>query len=196
MNPEQKAKMASLSRSNPEHEIVVTHVTIRQSIFFLILKLIFIELLAALFVVGFHTLLFSTDIISSAFGDTQVFNVPFYILLVLIKSFIMIVVIMIWLEEYYEITPQEVIHKNGFIFKLEERNKLTHIGSVTIEQGLLGRIFNYGTLKLYNWTQEKNVYLYLIHNPRKYHHILETLLPDADEGKRVLREHVIEEDRV
>lgn len=196
MNSEQKAKLSSISERYLEHEIVVTHVTIRQSIFFLILKLMLIEMIAGLFIIGFHTLLFTTDIVQSVFIDTQVFNIPFFIILVLLKTYLMIVVTIMWIEEYYEITPKEVIHKNGFIFKVEERHKLSHIGSVTLDQGFLGRVFNYGTLRLYNWTQEKNIYLYLIHNPRKYHHILETILPEADEGKHVFREHVIEEEKV
>jgi len=196
MNVEEKTKMAGLSKIDPKHQIVVTHVTIRQSIFFLILRLIILEILAGVLVIVLHTILFSTDIVETIFGNAQVFNTPLFILLILIKTIVMIVVVMMWLEEYYEITPREIIHKNGFIFRFEEQNKLIHIGSVTLEQGLFGRIFNYGTIKFYNWTQDKTSYLYLIHNPLKYYHILQSLLPEADEDKRVVREHLIEEEQI
>lgn len=104
----------------------------------------------------------------------------------------MIFIIIQWLNQYYEITPKEIIFKRGFIFKKEERNTLDHLGSIEVDQGLLGRIFNFGTIKLFNWATEKNFPLYLIHNPMKYHFILQTLLPEADKKKKVFREHLIE----
>lgn len=108
----------------------------------------------------------------------------------------MIYVIVTWLEEYYELTPTEVIHKKGFLFRQEERYTLDHIGSITIEQGLFGRIFNFGSLKLFDWALEENIYIYLIHSPRKYHNILETLIPEADREEKVFREKIIDEEDV
>jgi hypothetical protein len=108
----------------------------------------------------------------------------------------MVFVITQWVNEYYEITPKEVIHKTGFFLKKEEKHMLEHLGKLEIEQGLLGRIFNFGTLKLNNWALGKDAILYLIHNPMKYHYILETLLPNADEQKQILREHMVYKETV
>jgi hypothetical protein len=101
-----------------------------------------------------------------------------------------------WLEEYYEIYPREVIHKKGIIFKNEQRYILKHIGSVTLLQGIWGRIFNFGTIKLYDWLLGKDTYLYLIHNPIKYHAVLKELLTETDKEKEVFREHVIESENI
>ena len=70
------------------------------------------------------------------------------------------------------------------------------MGSITLEQGLLGRIFNFGSLKLFDWALEENIHIYLIHSPLKYHHILETLVPEADREKNVFRERVIDEEEI
>jgi membrane protein YdbS with pleckstrin-like domain len=148
--------------------------------------------MAAIAIIVFHTLILRSDIRQLVGDDILIFNIPLFILLVVIKTVITIFVIIQWLNEYYEITTKDIVHRRGLILKKEERHLLQHIGSVSIEQGVFGRIFNFGTLKLFNWTKEKYVYLYLIHNPMKYLHIMEELLPDADKSKRTVREHILE----
>jgi hypothetical protein len=187
-----KTKILGLTTQGSERKIIITHVTIRQSIFFLVMKLITLEALAALGVIVFHALLFSASVRTNINGELILFNVPLFVILVIAKTSLMIFIIIQWLDEYYEITTKEVIHRKGLIFKKEERHKLDHLGLLKIEQGLLGRIFNYGTLRLYNWALDKDVFLYLIHNPKKHHHILQSLLPTADEEKEIFREHLIE----
>ncbi len=173
-------------------KIVVTHITIRQSIFFLVLKLFVLEFFAAACLVTYYIFVISSGLIQRIPTEIAVFNLPIFLLAVLIKSIVMIYVIVLWLEEYYEITTNEVYHRKGFIIKREERFTLEHIGSLKMEQGIFGRIFNYGTLKLYDWANEQDIYLYLIHNPLKYYKILKELLPNADVEEKMLRRHVVD----
>lgn len=106
----------------------------------------------------------------------------------------MIYIVVLWVNDYYKISSLELIHKRGFIFKKEEKDLLEHLGALKLDQGLLGRIFNFGTLTLYNWALEQNVVMYNIHNPVRYRDILRILLPNIDEGKSVFREHLLDED--
>src|SRR3989344_8316511 len=179
-----------------ERTIVVTHVTIRQSIFFLVMKLIVIEVVAGIAVAIFHTIILSPNVRGNINPDLIVFNIPLFVAVAFAKIILTIFVIIQWVNEYYEITPKEVIHKKGLIFKKEERHTLNHLVTLEVEQGLVGRIFHYGTLKLFNKETKKDTYLYLIHNPMKYHRILQDIIPQADTGKQVFREHLLEEDRV
>lgn len=173
--------------------IDLPYVTVRQSIAFLLLRLIVIEILASLFVVVFNGFLVSS-VTSDAVQPLLVrFNVPIYIFLVILKIILVIYVVLQWVNEYYRITPKEIIHKKGFIFKKEEKCKIYHVAEISLEQGLLGRIFNYGTIKAINWATDKTVYLYLIHNPVRYKNVLHRLIPEADEEKKVFREHIFEE---
>lgn len=191
-NIDYKEKLLGVLQNETGKNIVITHVTIRQSISFLVLRLLSIEIMAAIAIIVFHTLILRSDIRQLVGDDILIFNIPLFILLVVIKTVITIFVIIQWLNEYYEITTKDIVHRRGLILKKEERHLLQHIGSVSIEQGVFGRIFNFGTLKLFNWTKEKYVYLYLIHNPMKYLHIMEELLPDADKSKKTVREHILE----
>ena len=191
-NIDYKEKLLGVLQNETGKNIVITHVTIRQSISFLVLRLLSIEIMAAIAIIVFHTLILRSDIRQLVGDDILIFNIPLFILLVVIKTVITIFVIIQWLNEYYEITTKDIVHRRGLILKKGERHLLQHIGSVSIEQGVFGRIFNFGTLKLFNWTKEKYVYLYLIHNPMKYLHIMEELLTDADKSKRTVREHILE----
>lgn len=193
---QKEEKMLGIIKDGKEQAIVVTHVTIRQSIFFLVLKLITIEAVAAVGVILFHTLLLSTDITGKIGKEISLFNIPLFVILVFAKTSLVIFVIIQWINEYYEITPKEIIYKRGLIFKKEEDNTLAHLGLVKIEQGIMGKIFNYGTLKLFNWLLDKHITLYLIHNPMKYYHILQTLIPQVNVEKQLLKEHLLEEERI
>lgn len=59
-----------------------------------------------------------------------------------------------------------------------------HLGKVSLEQNLLGRLLNYGNVKVFNWALEKEITLYLIHNPMKTIRVLQDLLPEADEENK------------
>ncbi|HRN95846.1 MAG TPA: PH domain-containing protein [Candidatus Levybacteria bacterium] len=192
MNPQEK--VINVEHRGKTEKIIVTHITIRQSISFLLLKLIVIEVIAVAGVIFLYMMVIS----ASAVDDFLALTVPnpltiwTFLLITLVKMSVVIFVIIQWLNEYYEITPKEVIHKSGLIYKKEDRHTLNHLGSIEIQQGIFGRIFNYGTLRLFNWALERNVELYLIHNPMKYHKILQSLLPEVDTAKNILREHVLE----
>ncbi len=194
-NLDYKEKLLGVIRTDGKPNIVVSHVTIRQSIFFLHLRLVALEILAAASIIAFHTLLVATPLKEQFGQNIIVFNVPLFVVLVFIKFSFTILVILQWLNEYYEIRPEEVVFRKGFIFKREKRYLLTHIGEVTLEQGIFGRIFNFGTVKLFNWTTEREEYLYLIHNPEKYQKILEDLTPEADEGKEILRKKIFDKEK-
>jgi hypothetical protein len=181
-----------LSVDKDEKRIYVDHVTIRQSIFFLLLKLLTLEGLAGIGLITFYTVILLPNL-TIAMGNTFYnYVVPFFIVMAVIKMGIMVFVIIQWLEEYYEINPQDIIHKQGLIFKREERFMLKHLGTITLQQGALGSIFHYGTINLYDWVDGRHIHMYLIHNPRKYHKLLQRIVPEADKERLIFRQHVIE----
>lgn len=182
------------NKNENEGKIVVTHITIRQSIFFLVLKLFALEFFAALVLVFYYLFILSPQGVLRDSPEIAAFHLPIFLITVFLKTLTMIYVIVLWLEEYYEITTKDVFHRKGFIIKKEERFTLQHIGALKMEQDVLGRVFNYGTLKLYDWAKEQDVYLYLIHNPLKYYKILKELLPDADVEEKMLRRKLIDKE--
>jgi hypothetical protein len=181
-------KFATENKKN----IPVTHVTIRQSISILLLKLVIVELCAAGLLVAFHTIFFTTNILQQFIPPSQAFNIPIFLVLVMTKTLIMFFIIFQWLDEFYEIKPKEIVYKRGFFFKHEEHHSLNHLVSLRVHQGVFGKLLNYGSLTMFNWATNAEFSLHLIHNPMKYVRILEYLMPEPDEEKEVVREHLFE----
>ncbi len=130
--------------------------------------------------------------------DTKIqfvaFNNVYILLLVAAKVVMTLFIVLQWVNEYYEIRTDRLIHRRGVIWRKEDVYEFSHIRSVGVHQGIFSKLFNFGTLRLYDWEMEKHVYIYLVHNPMKYHKILETLLPHVDKEKSTIREHLKDEE--
>lgn len=167
--------------------IPVTHLNVRQSISFMLLKLFILELISAFIIL---TICFPLACIEFPFITVQGFftvhNI-LYIILITFKVFLMLLVVLQWLNEYYEILPNKLIHRKGVLFKNEEDYAFTHLMSIDFQQGVLGGIFNYGTVHMYDRYINKHIYLYLIHNPQKYFKILKNLMPVTDTEQTIFR---------
>lgn len=188
MNTDEKRER--LTTDVEKTKIEMDYVTVRQSISMLLLRLIVAEILAA---GGFVlSLLIVVRLVNEV--DILSFGIPIFLVLVLTKIFLTVFIVLRWVEEYYKISSEEVVHKRGLIFKEENVNKISHLTSLEINQSFWGRVFNYGTIKMFNWATEKPVLLYLIHNPKKYAEILMEKIPEVDTDKKTLREHIFEED--
>lgn len=197
VNSSNKSGVWMINQEN-EKRIVVTHVNVRGSIVFLIAKLIVLDIIAI-----FGVLVFFSPLISplSVEIKTQIisYNIFYFGLLLFGKIALTLFIVLQWLNEYYEISPIKISHKSGIIWRKEDtfdlsRDKSTRITELGVKQGLMGRIFNYGTLFFYDRGVFKYYYMYYIHNPLRYLEILRSLLPDADVQKDTLREHVKDKD--
>lgn len=173
--------------------IAVSHINIRQSISILLLKLIALDAIASAAFIVFRTTLLSTQI-SDTFPYIDFYASRFFLLGVVFKILITIFIVLKWINEYYEIYPNLVRHKSGIIWIKKEQFTLRDIQYVEVEQGLIGKLLNYGTLSLFDWKMHQHQYLYNIHNPMKYLKVVETLLPGIDEEKHIIRERVMEEE--
>lgn len=173
--------------------ITVTHINIRQSITILLLKILTLDVIIAFFTIIFFSLAsFSPN---ATFTERVLsFNVLVFVLMGILKISFTIYIILLWLNEYYEITPKAIIHKKGIIYRNTEKFELEYVRTLKVYQGLLGRILNFGTVELHDIRRNKRVEMYLIHNPHRYVRILEDLLEDPHEEIREFRRHIFEKD--
>ncbi len=182
-----------MEKDKEDEGITVSHINIRQSISILLLKLILLDVIAAALFIAFRTTLLSTQI-SNDFPYIDFYASRVFLLSVVLKSLLTIFIVLRWINEYYEIYPNSVSHKSGIIWVKKEQFTLRDIQSVRIEQGLIGKILNYGNLSLFDWKMRKHEHLYNIHNPMKYLRVIETLLPKFDEEKSIIRERIREDE--
>ncbi len=172
---------------NPKN-LNVKHINIRQSISLLLLKLVSLEIAAALTVLLFFQSfsLMNLNIWELLLSQQVLF--PLYILLVLLKTALTIYLILQWLNSYYEITSTHIYHRRGVIFKKEEQYRLVEVTLIETQQSLWGKIFNYGSIALYRRVRSKIMDLNYLHNPLRYSKILSELVPNSNEVREIVRE--------
>lgn len=93
-----------------------------------------------------------------------------------------------WVNEYYEIYPDHVSHRRGLIFQTKEHWALKNIVEIELEQGIMGRLFHWGTIRLFDRELKQKFTIYQIHNPHKYYTAILRLLPQVDQEKHVVVE--------
>ncbi len=112
-------------------------------------------------------------------SNTTVFLASFTVIGV-IKILLTLYIVLQWLFEYYEITPENILHKHGIIFRKTELYDLDKIRAMDVQDTFLGELFSFATITLYDIRLNKYLDMYLIHNPQRYAHIIKTLRPDIE----------------
>ncbi len=163
-----------------EKLITLTHLNIRQSIAILLAKLILIDFLLAAVVVGFYFALVSNN----QFLGLDLLNPQMFVIVFgaigIFKVLTTCYIVLLWLNEYYEITTEYVIHKRGIIFKKQEHYRLDHIRKIEVVDSIIGELFNFATITILDVRLNKYLDMYLIHNARRYAIILKQLLPELE----------------
>lgn len=160
--------------------LTLTYLNIRQSIVILISKLVTIDLLLAVIFISFNFLLIQGEEFVYGLSLNFLLFLVIFGLIGLFKIFLTIYVVLKWLVEYYEITPEYIAHKHGIFFKKQEMYRLDLVRRMDVQESLLGEIFNFGTITLYDMRLNKFLDLYLIHNSRRYAKVLKTILPNLE----------------
>jgi membrane protein YdbS with pleckstrin-like domain len=165
----------------------VTHLNIRESIVVLFFKLFLIEIIfMGALLLG---CLPGNCALAPLFGSDvyQVEQVLFFVSS-LGEMGLTFFVIYQWINEYYEIYPDRITHRSGFIFQTKDVWSLKNIVEIEFEQGIAGRFFNWGTIRLFDRELKQKFSLYMIHNPHKYYAAIRRLLPSVDQEKHVIIE--------
>lgn len=82
-------------------------------------------------------------------------------------------IVLSWANEEWEIKERVIYHRRGFLHMKEDVYSLKQIGSTTLNQDLLGKLFNYGTIRIFSPLLKQDYYLMNIQNPRQIVKMLE-----------------------
>ena len=175
--------------------IHMTNLNIRVSVSILVMRLILIDFLAV-FIVGLTLFLLTgggTNFLYYFLVDSGLFLSAF-IIFSLLKLLMTIYVVLQWMNEYYEIAHDAVVHKMGIIFRRVERYSLENVRAMTVSTTFLGQLLNYGTITLFDLRMQKYLDMYLIHNPKRYVKVLDQLKPNIEFKKEDIGLPIPEED--
>lgn len=159
--------------------IAVNHVNVRKSITQLVTRQV---LLYTIVTVTTIVLYFATEAFDSIFG----FNPGRFVMwgvvgLNLAQLILAIWIIVSWVCEYYEIQGDRIIYRTGIFFQHEEIYPTKNITAVECKESFLGEVFNFGTIHLYDFMNQKDIWLYTIHNPKRCFSILKEILPESNQ---------------
>jgi len=77
-----------------------------------------------------------------------------------------------WASNYFVLRPGEVVFRKGIANSKEERYSIESSVSVTTDQSFLGRIFKFGTIKIFNPALGHDIVLRDIPKPEYYAELL------------------------
>lgn len=171
------------SRGQLSETLQVDHIIARESIAFLIIKLILIHIITTILLILLYIPMFWASVSDNIMNEFFSINTFVLVTIKFFEGLLSVVIIFKWLNEYFEITPNKLIYRNGLMFKKKDEYIFIHLMSVDLQQTVMGRILNYGTLHLYDRYINKDIYLYQIHNPKKFFSVLKELIPYTDTDK-------------
>jgi uncharacterized membrane protein YdbT with pleckstrin-like domain len=80
--------------------------------------------------------------------------------------------VLVWQSNEYIVTNRRVIHSRGIFSKNILDSSLNKINDVVLQQSMMGRLFNYGTIKILTATDEVINLLDNIRNPIGFKHAM------------------------
>jgi membrane protein YdbS with pleckstrin-like domain len=124
--------------------------------------------------------------IEAGLADAFIHRFVWSLLTISAESCIIILLFIHWSMTTYEIRPGELVYRSGFLMRKMDIHSLKNMQTVYISQGVLGRLFRYGTVRLYNPMSKEELLLEHISDPERYAESLRQVL-DMPSGGTILR---------
>jgi uncharacterized membrane protein YdbT with pleckstrin-like domain len=157
-------------------------VMVRPSPFFLFLNLLIVHLITALFIV---MVLFVPNFFLRNIDMAQVelvynYKIGIMLILLLIGEIASVVVLANWVSEFYIIKNDTLTYRRGIFIKSKRVLMVRQIVEVFLYQSMLGKLFNYGTIKIISPQAVEGELIKKVENPNKYFKVLRELVLKQD----------------
>lgn len=155
---------------------------IRESAFFLTVKLIILELFFGLIFLFFTTILDFFEL-GSHEAVTNIVSQEGLLMIAIICLQIVLTVTLVlkWVYNYYELSAEKITHHYGIIFLSEKSLYFRDVQEIGAKQNLMGRIFKYGNIALVGSNAETLFSVNRVANPNKYIKSLQNLVATRQE---------------
>jgi len=100
------------------------------------------------------------------------------ILIQILNIYILLIAILTWLNKQYIFNPKEVIIKTGVLSTKSTTYEIANLQSMSISQNIIQKIFNFGSIKLFNPVLKEEIYIADIPDPHKYGEIIQQHQPE------------------
>jgi hypothetical protein len=176
---------------NSSEHLLISHITIYRSGVMLVGYLIGLEFIFLFINLLIHFVLsyIAPSMNSNTFLSV---NAIISIVITLIKIIFMLLIVVQWLDSYYEIRPNKVVYKTG-LFKRQEREfDCPDIEQITLSEGFWGRLLHFGTITIYVKINNDSFTLSNIPNPHRNLKLLQKAL-NSKQVNIILTDELIDE---
>lgn len=181
MRISKKTQQATLGVTNTSREYESKSTVLRESVVSFSIRLFFAEFLLGLLGIGLripmlYVLNQYTNPITTYAGYALI-----YLVFQLINLFMLVVLILDWYNRTYVIRSKDIAVKKGILSSQENYIQYDNIEKVDVYQSLFGRLFNYGSIQIYNPLLKSDVYFNNIPNPSKHALAIQKVVPKNTE---------------
>ncbi len=107
------------------------------------------------------------------------FRIQGFLWLNLVEVFVIFYAAVRWHNHYYLVRPDKILTSRGVFLRRQRFFAIKNIEAISVKQGVVGRLLNFGTLHLYAPTLNHRIHMFGINDPCGKEQIIENLLPDA-----------------
>lgn len=161
-----------------EKALTVSYLIIRKSPIFLAVELVLIEAIFLLVLILLW-LLAPGFLAQPVAGNPILLGVGTILLVSALgaKLVVVIVAVLKWVNEFYEVTPGEIVKRWGVLSNHREVFDIKDVKSISTNQDFFGKVLRYGTLRLFSPALNEPIVLENIPNPNRHQELIAELIP-------------------
>lgn len=171
--------------------------TIRKSVAILISKISALQLIIVLLYLLIR--LVKYWVLIQIFTDNNYHDLNFwlgiivFIVLAVVQTIMLLTIVLEWYFEYYEVRQDLIIHTRGVLRKKEDLYSLKTVEAGNVKQSLFGKLFNFGTVRIYSPVLRREYFLRDIPDP---HHlrsaVIDLLSAEKGNDKKIIPKEKVE----
>lgn len=166
---------------------IASSLVVRKSIVVLINKIVMLQVIVILLYIGLR--LSKLWLFQQIFSETDFHQINFWLglmvfLILTVSQLVAIVALILeWQHEYYEARKDVIVHTRGVLKKKEDIYSLKTVEAGNVEQSLIGKFLNYGTIRIYSPVLNREYFLRDIPDPHHMRSSVISLLSDRDNNE-------------
>jgi uncharacterized membrane protein YdbT with pleckstrin-like domain len=169
-------------------ELELPPIVVRKSVAVFAIRVILLELVFEIIYLSWRTLIHYLPFsLETAVKLNAASIVIFFILVTVIQNILLIYITLLWVNDYYEFRTKDIAQFKGILGKTKQSYQYRDIQSITIQQSIWGRLFNYGNVILYIPMLGQNIHFSEVPDPKKFVSFLKSVQPETESPRVIMQ---------
>lgn len=111
-------------------------------------------------------------------------SIVLYLVVLFVQIVFITYIVLEWSNNTYLIRDNEIIHRRGVFNLKEDTYSLRNVEALTLEQGFIGKIFNFGTIHFYSPVLKQEYYIENVSAPSSIKSFIEENIKNSKNSKK------------